>query len=59
LCVRSGDPARTRIGNLERRYANGALTGVTLNGAFVGGVPGTWTANDSVVALGERQGCAP
>jgi len=59
LCVRSGDPTRTRIGNLERRYANGALTGFTLNGAFVGGVPGTWTANDSVVALGERQGCAP
>ncbi len=59
LCTRPGTPTRSRVGTLERRYANGTLTGFTLNASYVGGVPGTWTANDAVVPLGERQGCAP
>jgi subtilisin family serine protease len=59
LCVRAGAPARSRIGSIERRFANGSLVGFALNGAFVGGVPGTWSANDTVTVLGERQGCTP
>ena len=59
LCARSGDPTRTQVGTIERRYANGTLSGFTLNASYVGVVPGTWAANDSVTALGERQGCAP
>jgi hypothetical protein len=30
-----------------------------LNASYVGGVPGTWAANDAVTGLGERQGCTP
>ncbi|WP_297875162.1 S8 family serine peptidase [Silanimonas sp.] len=59
LCARSGNPTRTQVGTIERRFANGALSGFTLNASYVGGVPGTWAANDSVSSLGERQGCAP
>ena len=59
LCARSGIPIRTQVGTIERRFANGALSGFTLNASYVGGVPGTWAANDSVSALGERQGCTP
>ncbi|GAB3735795.1 hypothetical protein GCM10028794_15670 [Silanimonas algicola] len=58
LCARSAPPVRTRVGTLERRYVNGALSGFTIDARYAGGVPGTWTANDTVVALGERQGCA-
>ena len=59
LCPRPANPTRTRIGSLERRFANGSLAGFTLNGAFVGGVPGNWAANDTVTVLGETQGCSP
>jgi len=59
LCTRNGNPGRTQVGTIERRYANGSLSGFTLNASYVGGVPGTWAANDSVTVLGERQGCAP
>lgn len=59
LCARSGNPARTTVGSIERRFTNGALSGFTLNATYVGGVLGTWAANDTVIPLGERQGCAP
>ncbi|MGL6291216.1 MAG: S8 family serine peptidase, partial [Silanimonas sp.] len=59
LCARGARPVRTRVGTLERRVINGALSGFTLDAGYVGGVPGTWTANDTVIPLGERQGCAP
>lgn len=59
LCTRTGNPTRTQVGTIERRFTNGALSGFTLNASYVGGVPGTWAANDSVTGLGERQGCAP
>jgi hypothetical protein len=59
LCARSGNPTRTQVGTIERRFANGTLSGFTLNASYVGSVPGTWAANDAVTGLGERQGCTP
>ena len=59
MCDRTSNPTRTRIGSLERRFANGVLTGFTLAGTYAAGVPGTWAANDSVEPLGGLQGCQP
>ncbi|MGL6291226.1 MAG: hypothetical protein ACRC2H_11095 [Silanimonas sp.] len=59
LCTRSGDPTRTTIGRLQRTLSGGRLARITLDGAFVGGVNGRWTADDAVTPLGGLQGCAP
>ena len=57
----SGEPVlqnRSRVGTIDRRYVNGTLSGFRLNATYAGGVPGTWAANDTVTALGDRQGCS-
>ena len=62
LCSRTGNPTRTNIGTLSRTFANGTFSNITLNASYVNGVPGTWTGNESVVALGGApglQGCTP
>ncbi|WP_028769681.1 S8 family serine peptidase [Silanimonas lenta] len=51
LCPRSGNPSRTPIGTLSRSFANGTFTNITLNGTYVNGVPGSWSANESVRLL--------
>jgi len=58
LCTRTGNPTRSTIGTFQRTFANGSFGNITLNGTFVGGVPGTWAANDAVSPLGGLQGCA-
>jgi predicted extracellular nuclease len=61
LCNRSGNPVRTPIGSFQRSFAGGTFSNISLNGSFVGGVPGTWAANDAVVPLGggsSVQGCS-
>jgi hypothetical protein len=57
LCVRTGDPQRTRVGTLARTIGGGTLTGFTVNAAFAHGVPGTWSANDAVTPLADLQAC--
>lgn len=62
LCERTGDPERETIGVFGRSYANGTLTDVALAGVFTDGVPGTWSQDDEVQALGgpgTTQGCEP
>ena len=59
LCPRSGNPTRTRIGTLERRYANGVLQSIGVSATFGSGVSGTWSSVDAVTPLGGLQGCAP
>jgi hypothetical protein len=60
LCNRTGFPARADIGTLSRSFANGTFSNITLNGTYVNGVPGAWSGNESVTALGGPpglQGC--
>lgn len=60
LCVRSGAPARADIGTLRRRFVGGTLVGMELDAVYGGGVPGAWSASDSVQPLGgagTTQGC--
>lgn len=62
LCARSGEPTRTNIGTFTRSFANGTFSNITLNATYINGVPGTWTGNESVIALGGApglQGCGP
>ncbi len=59
LCTRTTTPSRTRIGSFSRSFANGTLASITASGAFIGGVQGSWSANESVVPLGGLQGCTP
>jgi hypothetical protein len=57
LCVRTGDPVRSRIGTFTRTFASGTLQGIQLSGTYTAGVPGTWAASDVVTPLGSLQGC--
>ena len=57
LCARGGDPTRTVIGRLQRTVGSAGLLRITTDGTFVDGVPGRWTSDDAVVALGGLQGC--
>ncbi|MCZ8113787.1 S8 family serine peptidase [Silanimonas sp.] len=59
LCTRTGTPTRSTIGTFSRSFSGGAFSNITLNGTFQNGVQGTWTANESVGALGNLQGCTP
>lgn len=59
LCARSGAPTRTTVGRLQRTFAAGRLSRITLDGAFAAGVAGRWTTDDAVVPLGGVQGCTP
>jgi predicted extracellular nuclease len=58
LCVRAGEPLRTRIGSFRRGLGAGGLASVVLDANWVNGVPGRWAANEAVQALGGTQGCA-
>ena len=58
LCTRTGNPTRSTIGTFQRTFANGSFGNITLNGTFVGSVPGTWAANEALSPLGGLQGCA-
>jgi hypothetical protein len=61
LCARPGAPARQAIGSFTRRFSGGSFANITLSGAYTGPVPGTWSANQAVQALGgpgTTQGCA-
>ena len=58
LCTRSGSPQRTAIGTFRRTFGANGLQQVTLDAAWVNGVPGRWAANETVVPLGPTQGCA-
>jgi hypothetical protein len=61
LCARPGAPARQAIGSFTRRFSGGSFANITLNGSYTGPVPGTWSANQAVQALGgpgTTQGCA-
>lgn len=58
LCTRTGNPARTTVGTLQRRIEGGTLRNITLSATYVNGVPGTWAANDAVIPLGNLRGCA-
>ncbi|WP_160171908.1 Calx-beta domain-containing protein [Arenimonas donghaensis] len=60
LCERTGAPMRADIGTLRRRFNAGGLVQMQLDAIYTGGVPGTWTGNDSVQPLGgpgTTQGC--
>ena len=57
LCTRSGEPTRTPMGTFSRTYSGGGFSNISINGSFINGVPGTWTANESVVPLGGLRGC--
>ncbi|WP_397608264.1 hypothetical protein [Silanimonas sp.] len=59
LCTRTGNPARTTVGTLQRRIEGGTLRNITLSATYVNGVPGTWAANDAVIPLGNLRGCSP
>ena len=59
LCTRTGTPTRSVIGSFSRTFAGGTFSNITLNGTFQNGVQGTWSANESVGALGNLQGCTP
>jgi hypothetical protein len=59
LCVRNGNPSRTTVGRLQRTLTGNRLSRITVDGAFVNGVAGRWTADDAVVPLGGLQGCTP
>lgn len=59
-CARNADPTRQAIGTLRRVISGGSLQRIEVNGTYVGGVPGTWTGNDTVQPLGgpgTTQGC--
>lgn len=58
LCARSGNPVRTRVGTLERTIEGGTLRRFRVDATYVDGVPGRWTADDTVIPLGELRGCA-
>ena len=58
LCARSAEPTRTTIGTFSRTFAGGTFSNITVNGTYLNGVPGTWTANEAVQPLGSLQGCA-
>jgi len=57
LCTRTGNPLRNTVGTLTRTVGSGTLQRIQLTGNYVGGVPGTWAANDAVTPLGSLQGC--
>lgn len=59
LCERTGPPVRHTVGVLERRFASGRLAAVSLDAVYAQGVPGAWSANETVTPLGDLQGCAP
>lgn len=59
LCARTGTPTRSTIGTFSRTFSGGTFSNITLSGTFQNGVQGTWTANESVGALGNLQGCTP
>ena len=59
LCNRTSTPTRSIIGTFSRGFSGGTFSNITLNGTFVNGVQGTWSANESVGALGSLQGCTP
>jgi subtilisin family serine protease len=59
LCTRTGTPTRSTIGSFSRSFSGGTFSNITLNGSFVNGVQGTWTANEPLSALGSLQGCTP
>jgi len=58
LCARV-DLTRTAVGTLTRRIGAMGLERVGVDATWSAGIPGRWTANDAVVPLGGRQGCAP
>ena len=58
LCTRTGNPARTTVGTLQRRIDGGTLRNITLSATYANGVPGTWAANDAVIPLGGLRGCS-
>ena len=60
LCARTGAPTRADVGTLRRRFDANGLVQMELDALFTGGVPGAWTGNDLVQALGgpgTTQGC--
>jgi subtilisin family serine protease len=62
LCARTASPTRSAIGTFSRTFSGGTFSNLTLNGTYVNGVPGTWSANESVIGLGGTaglQGCTP
>jgi hypothetical protein len=59
LCARSGPPARSTVGQMQRTLSGGRLSRIVVDGGFVGAVPGRWASDDAVSALGSLQGCAP
>ncbi len=59
LCNRTATPTRAAIGTFSRTFSGGTFTNITLNGAFINGVQGSWSANEPVGPLGNLQGCNP
>ena len=60
LCTRTGAPTRADVGTLRRRFDATGLVQMQLDAIYTGGVPGAWTGNDLVQALGgagTTQGC--
>ena len=59
LCTRNATPTRAAIGSFSRTFAGGTFSNITLSGAFINGVQGSWSANEPVGPLGNLQGCTP
>ena len=58
LCVRESAPVRRTVGSLSRIFGARTLQRVQLGATYAAGVPGAWSADDAVIPLGLRQGCA-
>jgi hypothetical protein len=60
LCARTAAPTRRAVGSLQRSYASGSLSIMTVDATYAAGVSGRWSGTDSVQALGgstSLQGC--
>lgn len=56
----SGDRTRSVVGVLNRTFANGTLSAISVDAIYSGAVPGAWTGSDIVQPLGgpgTTQGC--
>ncbi|WP_397595876.1 Ig-like domain-containing protein [Silanimonas sp.] len=58
LCVRDGDPQRSPVGTLRRIIGPTGLQRYVLETRWANGVPGGWSVDDAVQALGTPQGCS-
>ena len=52
-------PTRSTVGTLTRSYGVSTINTISANATFTNGVPGSWSENASVSALGSTQGCTP